>query len=419
MPSALDKKPIDVHPILKKLFSLILETDIKPNRSIDELNGPLQTLNDKSPVYTTLYELLKQAPQLMRRKPEYIDFELQQLAEILQQNDLCPVSTDVWLDKESSHSNSDPILITTSAVTSPLLKRAKQLAVGAPRVLLELENNTGRILFRARLLLHFVHRNRKFMASGTKESDNDLQAFSLVDSLLLECPMILSSPSSVITRLYFTQKYLGHTSSSEYKVCEEIPSSNPLFIEAKTSLTFVEAGKLLDCSPNTFITRLADFSMNTNCLALENSYMQFMEAVIKELTPPVPVISETPMEDQGKYDGDFEGAGSDILNTNIDNNGHKSNLKSGTIEILRLEMLLCGHFNKFSASSGIKSNEKIVKNDYTVSKFIDKNQKGATKNSNKSNEGNENVLDIKSEIKRIDDVIQRIDQILTTIDYSS
>lgn len=408
-----------MHPILKKLFSLILETDIKPNRSINDLNGPLQTLNYKSPVYTTLYELLKQAPQLMRRKPEYIDFELHQLAVILQQNDLCFISTDVWLDKDSSHSDTDPILITTSAVESPLLKRAKQLAVGAPRVLLELENNTGRILFRTRLLLYFMHRNRNFMASGMNESDTDLQPFSLVDSLLLECPMILSNPSSVLTRLYFTQKYLGQTSTSKYKVCEEIPSSDPHFMGSKTTLTFVEAGKLLDCSPNTFITRLADISMNTNCLALENSYMQFMEAIIREFTPPVPVMSEILMEDQGEYNGDFEGAGNDILNTNHDNNVHNSNLKPGTIEILRLEMALCGHFNKFSASSQIKNNEKVLKTDYSSSKFIDKNQKGATKNSNKSHERNENVLDIKSEIKSIDEVIRRIDQILTTIDYSS
>jgi hypothetical protein len=143
--------------------------------------------------------------------------------------------------------------------------------------------------------------------------------------------------------------------------------------------------------------------------------MKYLEGLIKELTQPV--ISEIPTSNQEEYGRKFEGnVGSEkILIDIVGRNIHNSNLESETNEILKLEKILCGHFNKFSASSEGGIDEKNNEIDKKISKGStarNENQMGVTKKSNKSNEWKKDLLQMESEMEHVDEVVQTFDQIL-------
>lgn len=385
------------------LYSLILETGRKPSINMDEINSPLQTIRENRPVYTALYILLMEAPKLMLKRPEKIDLKLQHLANIFEQNDLCSIGINLGSAKEKLSLRDSDFVKTSPSSSLTMLQRAKQMAVGAPRILLE--SKMERVLFRVRLLLHFMHRNSCSTDSHTNEKLNDdLKASSLLDSILLECPMILSSPSSVLARLYFTQKYLSR-SSMEIEFYKGISAPETLVKESKASLTVAEVGRLLDCNPKTFITRLADLTNEANCLGVENSYRKFLKFLNLEQT-----LSFTPKIKEVSYivsDHEFEAARTSKIITadqmiidDIGNDFSSSDFKSETVGILELEMLLCGHFNNLTAApdSEICENIDVMPSHGSKAGIADKKQTSASQ--------------IKAEIKRIDCVVQRIDQLL-------
>ena len=381
VPAVLTKKTTALRPVLKKLHILIAETDTPAVDAIEERKKQHGAGSIAASAVTRVYRsydrlntLLQEAPALLKKKPSDIDIRLQQLADILSESQTAKGS-------HSAVAIDTPAFTTSSSSSSSFyMKKAQQLAVGAPRLLIE--SKIERIIFRMRLLLCYNHQishgiaksnldpttlpgkrwnlnpseiNKKFL----KASCLEIQTTAWIESLLATYPFVLAGPSSTLARLFFAHTAIGGT----FPLSTSDSSSVHTFFPASTGipevpLTVDQLGSLLDCNTKIFLSRLSELCGEDKSDVLTCSYGRYLQVVVKELrSNSNSAIAEKYSEHPDNHFDTLyaKSTGSSECSDNDNDNGSVSVTESESfndttmVAVEQSERLLCGIFNDLCA----------------------------------------------------------------------
>jgi hypothetical protein len=325
VPGVLTKKPTTLGPILKRICSLISQSEImihdtsSSTATATSSSTATSTSTSRSPMskkqlHRALNALLLDAPSILKKKSADVDIRLQQLANLLKYSMGKEAELSVNI---LEHSSSATIAATTAAAAaastqSYSMKKAETLAVRVPRLLIE--TKIDRIIFRTGLLLFYQNSYCKPTQNqfetqkiGTKVKKTKLKG-SLVpsagveagegsllffDSIIENCPQILAGPSSTLARLFFASTHFDDIGSARTVTSTTVPSTTiPPSSSAVTAaglskvtvpLTVGQVSNLLDCNTKNFLACLSSLR-GVDIETVDVAYGSYVRNLIEKIT---------------------------------------------------------------------------------------------------------------------------------------
>jgi hypothetical protein len=317
VPGVLTKKPTTLGPILKRICSLISQSEIiihdtssstptATSRSTATLTSASRSPMSKKQLHKALNVLLLDAPSILKKKSADVDIRLQQLSILLKYS----------IGKEAEFSvnileHSFTATVAAAAAAAPTqsysMKQAETLAVRVPRLLVE--TKIDRIIFRTGLLLFYQNnywkptqnqfdsqkvgtKVKKMKLKGSLAPSASMEAGSgsllFFDSIIENCPQILAGPSSTLARLFFASTLFDEMGSIPTVPSTAIPSSSSAATAAGLSkvtvpLTVGQVSNLLDCNTKNFLTCLSSLR-GIDVETVDVAYGSYVRNLIEKIT---------------------------------------------------------------------------------------------------------------------------------------